>query len=88
VGVGMFAAGLVGALYIIIEQWLSGPTVSGWASLACLILVFTGTQLLVLGLLGEYVGRAFLTLNGKPQSAIRDIVTSSARTPAKAGKSR
>jgi undecaprenyl-phosphate 4-deoxy-4-formamido-L-arabinose transferase len=87
VGVGMFVVGLLGALYVIIDQWLAGPTVSGWASLACLILVFTGTQLLVLGLLGEYVGRAFLTINGKPQSAIRDIVTSSDPKP-KPSKSR
>lgn len=77
IGVGMFAVGMLGAIYIVVEQWLYGPRVSGWASLACLVLVFTGTQLLVLGLLGEYVGRTFLTLNGKPQSAIRDLVTSS-----------
>ncbi|HSN18557.1 MAG TPA: glycosyltransferase family 2 protein [Gammaproteobacteria bacterium] len=76
VGVGMFIGGLLGALYIVFDQWLYGPVVSGWSSLACLILVFTGTQFLVLGLLGEYVGRAFLTINGKPQSAIRDIMTS------------
>jgi hypothetical protein len=37
--------------------------------------------------LGEYVGRAFLTINGKPQSAIRDIVTSDVKPP-KASKSR
>lgn len=77
IGVSMFAVGMLGAIYIVVEQWLYGPRVSGWASLACLVLVFTGTQLLVLGLLGEYVGRTFLTLNGKPQSAIRDLVTSS-----------
>lgn len=81
VGVGMFIGGLLGALYIIIDQWLHGPIVSGWASLACLILVFTGTQLLVLGLLGEYVGRAFLIVNGKPQSAIREVVTSGDTKP-------
>jgi undecaprenyl-phosphate 4-deoxy-4-formamido-L-arabinose transferase len=85
VGVGMFTCGVLGAIYIVIEQWLSGPTVSGWASLASLILVFTGTQLLVLGLLGEYVGRTFLTLNGKPQSAIRDVVTSTGSKRPKAG---
>jgi len=86
VGVGMFALGVLGALYIIIDQWLAGPTVSGWASLACLILVFTGTQFLVLGLLGEYVGRAFLTLNGKPQSAVRDVLTSADAKPVKRPK--
>ena len=91
IGVGMFAAGVLGAIYIVVDQWLYGPVTSGWASLACLILVFTGTQFLVLGLLGEYVGRAFLILNGKPQSAIRDIVSSSgakAVRPSRPAKSR
>lgn len=76
VGFGMFAIGMIGAIYIVTAELLYGPKVSGWASLASMILVFTGTQLLVLGLLGEYVGRTFLTLNGKPQSAIREVVTS------------
>ena len=31
-------------------------------------------EILILGVLGEYVGRAFLSANGKPQGVVRDIV--------------
>ena len=35
------------------------------------------TQLVMLGLIGEYVGRMFLTVNQRPQAVVREIV----RTP-------
>ena len=38
------------------------------------LLVFSGTQLLVLGLVGEYLGRLYLTVNRKPQFTVREIV--------------
>jgi glycosyltransferase involved in cell wall biosynthesis len=75
-GLCMFLIGMVGAIDIVVQTLLMGPRVSGWASLATMLLVFTGTQFLVLGLLGEYVGRTFLTLNKKPQSTVREIIIS------------
>jgi len=32
-----------------------------------------GVQSMILGVLGEYVGRTFLTANGKPQGAVRMV---------------
>jgi len=75
-GLGMFLIGMVGAIDIIVQTLVFGPRVSGWASLATMLLVFTGTQFLMLGLLGEYIGRAFLTLNKKPQSTVREVIIS------------
>jgi undecaprenyl-phosphate 4-deoxy-4-formamido-L-arabinose transferase len=37
------------------------------------LLVFSGAQLVMLGLIGEYVGRMFLTINRRPQSVVRNI---------------
>jgi len=45
---------------VTIVQWLRGTTVVGWTSLATLILVIGGVQLLFLGVLGEYVGRIYI----------------------------
>ena len=45
--------------------------VPGWSSLAVVILIVGGVQLLALGAIGEYLGRAYLHLNGKPQYVIR-----------------
>ena len=39
------------------------------------VLVFSGTQLVILGLIGEYLGRMFLTVNQRPQSVVRDVVS-------------
>ena len=40
------------------------------------VLVFSGTQLVMLGLIGEYLGRMFLTVNQRPQSVVREVVRS------------
>ena len=42
------------------------------------VLVFSGTQLVMLGLIGEYLGRMFLTVNQRPQSVVREVVSSKA----------
>jgi undecaprenyl-phosphate 4-deoxy-4-formamido-L-arabinose transferase len=35
------------------------------------VLLLSGVQLLILGIIGEYLGRLFLTTNGKPQFVVR-----------------
>jgi hypothetical protein len=37
------------------------------------VLIFSGAQLVVIGVLGEYIGRVFLYLNKKPQYTIRKV---------------
>ena len=66
--VGMVALGAVAWL------WLSdqGPA-TGWGWLMAAMLIFSGTQLVLLGLIGEYVGRMFLAVNQRPQSVVRDV---------------
>ncbi len=48
----------------------------GWASLIVSVTFFSGVQLCVLGLLGEYLGRTFLTQNRVPQSVVREVFSS------------
>jgi hypothetical protein len=52
---------------------------TGWSSLMAAILLLSGTQLLLLGIMGEYVGRIYLGINDKPQSVVRAKFTSSGR---------
>ena len=40
------------------------------------LLVFGGAQLVLLGIIGEYIGRMFLAVNQRPQSVVREIVKS------------
>jgi undecaprenyl-phosphate 4-deoxy-4-formamido-L-arabinose transferase len=72
-GVGMGILGLIAALWTIIEAMV-GETPSGWASLMTVTLLIAGVQFLVLGVMGEYLGRAFMSANGKPQGVIRQII--------------
>ena len=74
-GAAMGFLGLLAALYVIFEG-LRGETPSGWASMMTVVLLVAGVQFLILGVLGEYVGRAFLSSNGKPQGVVRDLVHS------------
>lgn len=39
-----------------------------------IVLIFSGTQLNMLGLLGEYPGCLFLTVNQRPQAVVREVV--------------
>jgi undecaprenyl-phosphate 4-deoxy-4-formamido-L-arabinose transferase len=68
--------GLLGALAAIIvvaEAISSQKPPQGWASLMVAVLVLAGVQLIVVGLIGEYLGRMFLTNNRKPQYLVREV---------------
>ncbi len=75
-GLAIAGAGLV-SLAIVAWLWLRdvGPSYGfGWLMAA--LLVFSGTQLVLLGLIGEYVGRMFLAINQRPQSVVRETLRS------------
>lgn len=72
VGILVAVLGLIAAVFVVLEALFLKPT-SGWGSLMAGLLVFSGVQLFMIGLMGEYVGRIFLTTNGKPQTVVRLI---------------
>jgi hypothetical protein len=73
-GISMAGLGLLGLLSVVVEA-VHGQTPDGWASLMVVTLLLSGVQLIILGVLGEYLGRLFLflTINAKPQFMIRDL---------------
>lgn len=73
-----FATASVGmvAFFVVLALWFTarGPEYGfGWLMSA--LLIFSGLQLVMLGLIGEYLGRMFLTVNQRPQSVIREVFT-------------
>lgn len=74
-GVAIAAAGLVSLLILMIQTLVYGIKVEGWLSIISAILLFGGLQSLLIGVLGEYLGRIFLTVSGKPQSYVRSLET-------------
>lgn len=72
-GAAMGTLGVIGAIFTIIEA-MTKETPSGWASVMTITLLVAGVQFLILGVMGEYLGRAFLSANGKPQGVVREVV--------------
>ena len=73
-GMAMGGVGLLALIGVLLEYWFVGVRSPGWGSLMAMIAIFSGAQLIMLGLIGEYVGRAYMTLSGKPQSLVRGVV--------------
>jgi undecaprenyl-phosphate 4-deoxy-4-formamido-L-arabinose transferase len=72
-GAALALLGGIGAVLVIVEALLRHDTPSGWASTITEILLVSGVQSMILGVMGEYVGRTFLSANGKPQGTVRLI---------------
>jgi len=59
-------AAIIYALFIVARTVLFGNPVAGYPSLIVVILFMGGTQLMVLGIIGEYLGRVFNETKGRP----------------------
>ena len=64
----------IGMLIYCVYEWFIGNTVSGWASLGVSIWALGGLQLLMLGVVGEYVGKIYLETKHRPKYIIESIV--------------
>ena len=67
-------AGFIYALIIVIRHFAVGMAPLGWSSTTALLLILGGVILLVLGLIGEYIGRIFMCVNSSPQYVERSVV--------------
>lgn len=68
------ALGFLYAIIIIIRHFTVGLAPLGWSSTTALLLILGGLILVVLGLIGEYVGRIFMCVNASPQYVERTII--------------
>ncbi len=64
------------AIYVVIRKIVDPTRVLGWSSTISILLILGGLILLVLGLIGEYVGRIFITINNSTQYVIREVIMS------------
>ena len=62
---------------VVVINKLEHPEVeAGWTSMVAVFLFFGGVQTFCIGMLGEYLGRAYLKINGKPQYVVRAMTWS------------
>lgn len=73
--------GLIVLIEVLVEKLVYGVSQSGWSSIMAAISIFSGSQLVILGVIGEYVGRTYMTLSGKPQSLVRDVTVHTVNSP-------
>jgi len=72
-GLAFGMLGVVCMIYVLFS-WLNGNSIRGWTSLISIVLIIGSAQLIVLGTIGEYVGRLYIESKRRPLYLIRDIV--------------
>lgn len=67
-------AGFVYGIFTVINKIINPDVPVGYSSIMTAILLLSGIIMLFLGLLGEYIGRIYISINNAPQFAIKDTV--------------
>lgn len=75
-GAGAVSAvsGFLYGLYTIIKRFVNPEVPMGFSSLMAVLVFFGGMIMLMLGMIGEYVGRIYISLNNSPQYVIREKI--------------
>ena len=73
-GICVSSISLLLMLYIIFDRLFNPETHAGWASIMAAITFFSGVQLIFLGLIGEYLGKHYMTGNNTPQWVIKKCI--------------
>jgi glycosyltransferase involved in cell wall biosynthesis len=72
-GMGTAALATLAVFYIVIRKVLGGYAVPGYASIMIAIFFFGALQLIVIGLMGEYISRIYREAQGRPLYLLRDL---------------
>ena len=70
-GLFIMMLSIIGIIWAVIAEFM-GKSVAGWASLACIVSFMGGVQALFLGIIGEYIGKIYLEVKGRPRYIISD----------------
>lgn len=74
--IGAFVAmtGFIYGIYTVIRKLVDPNIVIGFSSLMSAIVFIGGMLMLMLGIIGEYIGRIYISLNNSPQYVIRESI--------------
>jgi hypothetical protein len=68
------AASFAYGLIAILQKLLGGYVVQGWASIITVVAFLGGIQLMSLGIMGEYLGRIYSEIKGRPVYLVRHAI--------------
>lgn len=74
-GIGTISAflGFIMGIFFIVQKIVNPSIPIGYSSIITTIAFFSGLMMMMLGLLGEYIGRIYISLNKSPQYVIKEI---------------
>lgn len=72
-GAAFSLAGFIATIALIIHKFVDPTVQTGWSSIMCLMLILSGFLFLMLGVIGEYVGKLISTSTNKPQYVVREV---------------
>jgi len=68
--------------WVVVDHFVNGSDVAGWATIVVGLMFFSGVQLLFIGVLGEYLGRVYEEVKSRPRYIVaRRLGTSPMETP-------
>ncbi len=82
IGAVTACAGFLWGLFTVLRKLIDPARVlAGYSSLLAVVLFIGGILMLMLGLLGEYVGRSYISINRSPQYVIREVFRGKEEAP-------
>nr|VFK79563.1 MAG: dolichol-phosphate mannosyltransferase [Candidatus Kentron sp. SD] len=76
VGVIFSLLSFIMVIWTVVEFFLDKSIPSGWTTLVVLLLMFSGIQLIVLGIIGTYIGGIYDEVKNRPRYIINEIIHS------------
>ena len=74
-GLATAAAGVLYILFALAARLRTGDIPEGWTSTVAIILVLGGVQLLMIGIVGEYLARVYAETKARPSYIVRERIT-------------
>lgn len=74
IGVMCAGGGFLYGIYTIVKRLLLPDIQAGFSALMSMLVFMGGMIMLMLGLIGEYIGRIYISMNNSPQYVIREII--------------
>lgn len=75
------AAGFLGTIVTVVRKLCHPEIAAGWSSTISILLLIGGAVMLMLGLIGEYIGRIYICINKAPQYVVREDTAADLQEP-------
>lgn len=73
-GAAFAGAGFIYGIYTIVKKFVNPGVPLGFSSLMAAIVFIGGMLMIMLGLIGEYIGRIYISINNSPQYVVKEVI--------------